>query len=168
MEMIRRKLQEQNGEISLRLSLILLGSVVIFLIAFNVHHAYQTTDRIIDRTNEAVLAVAAENGPGTAKGIRESAAVARRYDGAYWRREVSTDAVIDALETSLRCTAGNNYLVQQDGAFRLDNVATTYVNADGDKLHFRTTMDLTIYLVGGSALSITVPLEVTTTYESKF
>ncbi len=168
MEMMRRKLRENNGEVALNLSLILLGAVIIFLIVFSVHHAYQATDRIIDRTNEAVLAVAAANGPGTSKGIRESEAVARKYDGAYWRREVTTDAVIDALEVSLRCTAGSNYLVQRDGAFRLDNVATTYINADGDKLCFKTTMDLTIYLVGGSGLSITFPLEVTTTYESRF
>ena len=168
MEVIKRKLQEENGEIALNLSLILLVSVIIFLIVFNVHHAYQATSRIKDRTNEAVLAVAAANGSGVVKGIRESEAVARKYDGAYWQREVSTDAVIDALEVSLRCTAGSNYLVQRDGAFRLDNVATTYINADGDKLRFKTTMDITIYLVGGSGLSITFPLEVTTTYESRF
>lgn len=168
MEVIWRKLRERNGEISLRLSLILLGAVLIFIIVFNINYAYQVTDRIKDRTNEAVLAVAAANGPGAVAGIRESEALARKYDGAYWQRQVSTDAVIDALETSLRCTAGSDYLIQRDGAFRLDNVATAYANADGDKLRFTTTMDLTIYLMGGNALAIEIPLEVTTTYDPRF
>lgn len=168
MEMMQRKLKEENGEISIQLSLLLLGSVILILIIFNIRHAYQVTDRIIDRTNEAVLAVAAANGPGAIAGIRESDALVRSYDGAHWRRVVTTDAVIDALGTSLRCTAIGNTMVHQGGAFRLDNVATTYTNADGSKLCFTTTMDLTIYLVSNTSLSISIPLEVTTTYDPKF
>lgn len=168
MEVIRRKLQDQRGEISLRLCLILLVTVLLFLIVLNVRHVYQVIDVVIDRTNEAVLAVAAYNGPGSAGGVREGEAVARRYTGADWRRAVTTTAVLDAMQRSLGGTVTGHSLVRE-GNYRIDNITVSYVNQDGNHLNFTTNMDISItLLVGDGTLEVGRHLEVSTTYESKF
>lgn len=167
MEVVMRRLREQRGEISLRLGLTLLVAVLIFLVVFNIRHAYQVTDMVIDKTNEAVLAIAAFNGPTAAGGIREGAAVVRNYNGAVWRRIVTNDGVLTSLQQSVGGTVSGGTLLRA-GSFRIDNLVTTFVNADGDDLHFVTNLDLTIYLLGGDTLSVTRHLEVKTTYEAKF
>lgn len=165
--MIFRKLRDRSGEISFRLCWILVAAVLLFLIVFNVRHVYQTIDVVIDRTNEAVLAVAAYNGPGSAGGVREGEAVARRYTGADWQRAVSTSAVLEAMQRSLGGTVSGNSLVREN--YRINDLQVTYVNQDGDQLHFKTTMNISItLLVGGGTLEVGRHLEVNTTYESKF
>lgn len=168
MEMIRRKLQEQQGEISLRLCLIFLVAVLIFLVVLNVRHAYQVIDVVIDRTNEAVLAVAAYNGPGSAGGVREGEALARKYTGTDWQRAVTTSAVLDALHGSLGGVVSGNSLIKE-GNYRIDNLTTSYVNQDGGQLHFTTNMDISItLLLWDGTLEVGRHLEVNTTYEPKF
>lgn len=164
---IFRKLREQQGEIALRLGFVLLGAVLLFMIIFNIRHAYQVIDMVIDRTNEAVMAVAAVNGPNTAHGIREGETVARIYNGSSWRHSTINSDVIRTLQRSLGGTASGQTLIRE-GNYRIDNLATSYVNADGNDLHFVTTMDLTISLMGGDTLTVTRHLEVRTTYEAKF
>lgn len=168
MEVVLRKLRERNGEIALRLSLALLIGVILLLVILNVRHAYQVTDMVIDRTNEAVLAVAAANGPKTHDGVREGEAVARTtYDGAAWQREaITSDAVLTALRDSTGATLSGSSLIKS-GSYRIDNLSTSYVNFDGVNLHFTTKLDLTIYLLGGN-LSIRTHQEVRTTFEEKF
>lgn len=166
MEVICRKIHEQRGEISLRLCFILLGAILLFLVVFNVRHAYQTIDLVIDRTNEAVLAVAAANGYRTFGGVREGEAVARNYNGASWSRTVTTEEVLYALGSSLNATISGDSLIRE--GYRIDHLSTSYVNADGNALHFVTNMDITIFLLGGTALTVGRHLEVKTTYEAKF
>lgn len=166
MEVVIRKLREQRGEISLNLGLILLFAVFLFLVVFNIRHAYQVVDRVIDKTNEAVLAQAAVNGPTAAGGIREGAAVARNYNGTAWRRIVTSDGVLASLQQSMGGSVNGRSLVRE--GFRIDNLTTTFVNADGGNLHFITSLDLTIYLLGGDVLPVTRHLEVESTYEAKF
>lgn len=167
MEVVLRKVREGRGEVAFQLGLILLGATLLFMIVFNIRHAYQVADLVKDRTNEAVLSVAAINGPSTAGGVREGEAVARTYTGSYWQRSVTTDAVIDALQRSLGATRSGQSLVKE-GSYRIDGLSTSYVNADGSALHFTTTMRLTVFLMGGNALKVERTLEVRTTYEAKF
>ena len=133
---------------------------------FNIRHAYQVIDRVIDRTNEAVLAVAASNGPRALQGVREAEAVVRTYNGVDWSRVVTSDEVLYTLGESLGATVGHQSLSRE--GFRIDHLTTSYTNNDGGALNFITTMDLTISLLGGNSLTITRPLEVRTTYEAKF
>jgi len=166
LEVVIRKLREQRGEISLRLGLMLLCAVVLFLLVFNIRHAYQVVDRVINKTNEAVLAQAALNGPAVAGGIREGTAVARNYNGSAWHRIVTSDGVLVSLQQSIGGSVNGRSLVRE--GFRIDNLTTTFVNADGGNLHFVTNIDLTIYLLGGDTLPITQHLKVESTYEAKF
>lgn len=167
MEVALQKLRDQRGEIGLRAAVTLFVAVLLFLMVFDVRHAYQTADRVIDKTNEAVLAVAAANGPSASGGIREGSAVSRRHAGGNWQRLVTTTEVIGHLKASLGGEVQGSSIIRQ-GAFKAENIQTTYVNADGGALHFKTTMDLTVYLLGGDHLAITRTLEVLTTYEAKF
>lgn len=166
-EKAARKLGEKRGEIALRLGLILLGAIMLFVLVFNIRHAYQVVDLVRDRTNEAVLSVAAVNGPSASGGVREGEAVSRTYTGASWQRGVTTDAVLDALQRSLGADRSGQSLVRK-GSYRIDSLVTYYVNEDGDALHFTTTMRLTIFLMGGDALKVDKTLEVKTKYEAKF
>lgn len=167
MEVVIGKLRDRRGEIGLRASVSLLAAVLFFLVVFNIRHAYQVIDFVVDKTNEAVLAVAAVNGPTAAGGVREGAAVSRNYTGAAWNRVVTSDGVLDALQRNFGGEISGQSLIRA-GSFRIDNLTTTYVNSDGANLNFRTTLDLTIYLLGGENLAVTRRLEVTTTYEAKF
>lgn len=168
MEVAVRKLREKSGEIALRLSLTLLVAVLLFLVVINIRHAYQVIDQVMDRTNEAVLAVAAVNGPRALSGVREADGLVRNYDGANWNRVVTTNEVLYALGISLGAYADGPQSLIRDGSYRIDHLVTSYVNSDGGVLHFVTTMDLTISLLGGDSLTVTRPLEVRTTYEAKF
>ncbi len=167
MEVVIRKLRDQRGEVGLRASVGLLVAVLLFLVVFNIRHAFQVIDLVKDKTNEAVLAVAAVNGPTAAGGVREGAAVSRSYTGAAWSRVVISDGVLDALQRNLGGEISGQSLIRA-GSFQIDNLTTAYVNSDGSNLHFRTTLDLTIYLLGGENLAVTRRLEVATTYEAKF
>ncbi len=167
MEVVIRKLRDQQGEIGLRASVGLLVAVLLFLVVFNIRHAFQVIDFVKDKTNEAVLAVAAVNGPTAAGGVREGSAVSRNYTGAAWHRVVTSDGVLDALQRNLGGEISGQSLIRA-GSFRIDDLTTTYVNSDGANLNFHTTLDLTIYLLGGENLAVTRRLEVTTTYEAKF
>lgn len=159
MEVIK-KLREQRGEIGLRLSLMLLLSVLLFLVVFNIRHAYQITDMVIDKTNEAVLAQAALNGHKTTSGVREGAAV-DRSDSVY------SVGVLELLQSALGGTLNGSSLLRE-GSFLISDLTTRFINAEGSDLHFTTTLDLTIYLPGGSSLSVTRHLEVRSTYEARF
>lgn len=167
MEIVIRKLQEQRGEIALELGYGLLFSVLILIVLLNIRHGYQTIDRVSERTNEAVLAVAAANGPRALGGTREGEAVVRKYNGSSWERLVTSAEVQDALQKSLGASRVGESLVRE-GSFRIDNLTTVCSNADGGKLNFVTTLQITLYLMGGDRMAISLPLEVKTTYEAKF
>lgn len=169
MEIAAAKLRETRGEVTLHLAVILLASVILISGGMQVHHVYAVVDMVTGKTDEAVLAVAADNGPQIFKGIRESAGVARRYEDGSWVGFVSTEAVEEALRTSLEAVQdGGDLLVK--GSYRIENLETHFENAEGAHLNFTTTMTLEIPLsMGGDILPpIHKTLEVKTTYEPKF
>lgn len=165
--MIRYKLREQRGEIAVELTMGFLIAILVLIVLLNIRHGYQTIDRVVERTNEVVLAVAAANGPRALGGVREGEAIVRKYDGAAWDRAVTSEEVLYSLQSSLGATLSGRSLIRE-GSYRIDALHTACVNVDGDKLNFITTMDVTLYLMGGDHLSMTIPLEVKTTYEAKF
>lgn len=166
MKAMIQKLQDKRGEIALRLGLLFLVATFLFVIVFDIRHAFQAIDTVKDRTNEAVLAVAAINGPRALGGLRDGEATVRNYNGSAWERIVTTEDVVATLGRSLNATVSGNSLTRE--GYHIDNITTTYVNSDGGNLHFVTNMDITIFLLGGENLAIDAHMEVKSTYEAKF
>lgn len=76
---------------------------------------------------------------------------------------------MDALRTSLGAAVqGSGLLV--DGSFRINDLQTTYLNAEDGNLNFTTTMMVEIPLSLGSEIlpPIRKDIEVRTAYEPKF
>lgn len=166
---IAEKFREERGEASLHLAVILLVGMLLFAAAMQVHHVYAVLDMAAEKTNEAVLAVAASNVPEVYRGVRESDGTARRYNAGAWGHTVSTDAVLEALGASLGAVPhGDGLLIE--GSFQINRLRTTYINMDGGNLNFTTTMEVVIPLTlgGGGLPAIHSSLEVKTTYEPKF
>lgn len=91
-------------------------------------------DLTINKTNKAVLSVAASNGAEMYGGIREGAGTAGRYRSDDWSSMVSTSDVMNALRTSLGAEAqGSGLLV--DGSFQIDDLQTNFVNMEGGNLN---------------------------------
>lgn len=168
MEVIR-KCREERGGVSLHLAVILIAGTLLFSAALTIHHVYAVIDRTIDKTNAAVLAVAASNVAEVYRGVRESDGTARRYVEEQWTYLVSTEAVEEALRISLDATGEAVGLLAAD-SFQISGLRTRFVNTDGDNLNFTTTMRVEIPLSfgGGNLPPIRLPLEVNTTYEPKF
>lgn len=57
--MTMKKLQEQRGEMAPQMAIILMVAVMLLSVALQVHHVYAVLDLTINKTNEAVLSVAA-------------------------------------------------------------------------------------------------------------
>lgn len=169
MELIASKLREERGEVTLWGAAILLVSIILFTVALEVNHTYVTIDMVKERTNAAVLAVAASNVSKVHDGVREGAGTARAFNGSSWNYIVSTDAVIHGLIISLNATQSGTALTRDNGV-QLTAIHTSAANNDGGKLNFTTTLIVKIPLsVGGGALPpIEHNLEVHTTYEPKF
>lgn len=170
MEVVSGKLRETKGEVALHLSVIVLIATVLMAAAMQVHHVYAVVDRVTDKTNEAVLSVAAANVAGVFPGVRESDWLARQHVSAsFWVHLVSTGEVMDALQLSLSATeAGDTGLTAE--SFSMTGIRTRYNNAEGGHLNFITTMTIEIPLSFGQPLlpPVQYDLEVHTTYEPKF
>ena len=169
MELIASKLREERGEVALLGGVILLVSIIFLTVALQVNHTYATIDMVKERTNAAVLAVAASNVTKIHDGVREGDWIARAFDGTAWNHIVSTDAVIHSLAISLHAAQSGTVLTRDNGV-QLTNIHTSAANHDGEKLNFTTT--LTIYIplsfAGGTLPPIQHDLVVYTTYEAKF
>lgn len=168
MEVVLKKLREERGEISLHLGLILLAGVFLFSAAVTVQHVYAVVDRVVGKTNAAVLAVAASNVAEVFNGVRESDGTARRYTDGTWGALVSTTAVETALRISLDAVPVANGL--QAESFEVRDLDTQFVNYDGANLNFTTylTVEIPLSFGGGLIPPIRQALEVNTTYEPKF
>lgn len=169
MAFIKAKLLEHRGEIAPQGAVILLISVILLTVALQVNYVYATVDQVKEKTNTAVLAVAASNVGAVYEGVREGEGAARQFSGITWSRIVSTDAVKESMMTALNATASGSTLTRANGV-RLDNIHVAVSNNDGGKLNFTTTMTVIIPLsIGGGVLPpIQQRVEVNTTYEPKF
>lgn len=169
MAFIRAKLFEQRGEIAPAGAAILIIGVILLTVALQVNYVYATVDQIKEKTNTAVLSVAASNVGAVHDGVREGESAARHFTGTVWSRIVSTDAVVESMTVALNATASGAKLTRTNGV-QLDSIHVAVSNNDGGKLNFTTTMTVKIPLsVGGGILPpIQQRVEVHTTYEPKF
>jgi hypothetical protein len=166
---LKAKLLEECGELApLGAAILLIGSLLL-AVALQVNYVYATVDQIKDRTNTAVLAVAAGNAPAAHDGIREGESTARHFNGVTWSRAVSTAAVTQSLAAALNATADGPDLLRENGG-RLTDIQVTAHNDDGGTLSFTTTMTVVIPLsvAGGVLPPVLQRVEVHTTYEPKF
>lgn len=164
-----KKLRETRGEISLHLGVILLAGVFLFSAAVSVQHVYAVADRVIGKTDAAVLAVAASNVAEVFVGVRESDGTARRYTDGAWGALVTTTAVETALRISLDAVSTEAGVLEAE-SFRVRGLDTQFVNYDGVNLNFTTylTVEVPLSFGGGVIPPIRLALEVNTTYEPKF
>ena len=170
MEIALAKLRETRGEVAIHLTVIVLAATFLVAAAMQVSHVYGVIDRVQDKTNQAVLSVAAANVARVFPGGRESDWLSRQHiSGSAWRHLVSTGEVVDALAISLSAADSEMSTLTAE-SFTLSNIHTRYDNAEGGHLNFTTTMTVVVRISFGQPLipPIQYRLEVHTTYEPKF
>lgn len=169
MEVVLQKLKDRSGNVALHTGFIVLGGAILLMMALQVHQLYATINNVIDRTNEAVLSAAAANVAGVYGGVRESSGTARKKVSGGWASYITTSDVRDKLATALGARESGADLVRA-GAYRITDLDTKFVNAEGSKLNFTSTLTLEFpMLLAGDVLPpLRFRLEVRTTYEPKF
>ena len=124
-----------------------------------------------EKTNEAVLAVAAVNVPEFYGGAREGDGFARHPEDGYFAFNVTTDDVVDRLVQSLDATnLSEDDTITVGESFSVASLRTQYVNYSGGNLNFQTTLTATVPLELGGILfpAVTKNMEVKTSYAPKF
>lgn len=167
METALTRLRSRKGEVALRLGLIAFGGALLLLVSLQVFHCFSSVQYVRDRANQAVLAAAAENVSGVYGGNRESAGVSRRpADG--WNTPILTADVAQRLLADLGAVRDQDGSISRPGAFRLQGLRTSYVNAEGQHLNFLTSFTLELRPVLDLLPPFQIPVKVRTKYEPKF
>ncbi len=171
MEKLRNKLRQHKGDIGIESALTCLIGFMLLALSLEVGRVYITVNSIKSKTDSAVLAVAAANVVNVYDGVRESSGAARAVSDGEWEELVETGQVRNALISILSLSQSGEALerisTNNKTVYRLSSLNTSYVNAEGNNLNFKTNMTVTIPL-GFLEIEINQPLEVRTTYEAKF
>lgn len=171
MEKLISKLRERKGDIGIESAMVCLLGIMFLAVCMEVGRVYITVNAIKSKTDSAVLTVAAANVANVYDGVRESEGAARTVTDGDWEQLVETDAVGNALISILSLTQSREALERispnNKMVYSLSGLNTSYVNAEGNNLNFKTTMTITIPL-GFLGIKLNQPLEVCTTYEGKF
>ena len=158
-----------RGSVALSAALILLLGGLLLAVSLEVYHVYSVAERVREKTDEAVLSVAAVNVGEFYGGARESDGNARHPVGGGFSSTVLTDAVLEDLAAALGGVKGTNSILDE-GSYEIRDLQTVYENTDGEILHFQTTLTLRVELsLGGQLLPyVTLPLTVRSDYAAKF
>lgn len=171
MEKLKNKLRERRGSVMVEAALVCLLGLMFLAVCMDIGRIYITVNMIKSKTDAAVLTVAAANVGNVYDGVRESAGTARSVTNGEWAELVSTEEVKNSLMEALSLSSSGDALERISPAnktvYRLSNLNTVYINADGSDLNFKTTLTVTIPL-NFLGLNINQNLEVSTTYDSKF
>ena len=165
------KLKEQSGQFLLSTAVKLLIGAILLSAGVEVFHVYHTLNVVRDKTNEAVLAVAAVNVPEFYGGAREADGFARHPEDGYFVFNITTDDVVDQLVQSLDATGlSDDDTITVGKSFSVTSLRTQYINYSGGDLNFETTLTATVPLeLGGILLpAVTKRMEVRTSYAPKF
>ena len=165
------EMNDTSGEFALKGAVVLVAFAIVLSAALSIFHVYHVIGAVREKTDEAVLAAAANNVAEFYGGARESDGFARHPEDGRFACNLSADDVADNLAQSLgatdrtednRITVGDSYVVS--------SLNPQYVNYDGTNLHFDTTLTVTVPLsAGGLALSdITKTIEVKSSYDPRF
>jgi hypothetical protein len=165
------KLKEQRGEFLLKTAVELLIGAIVLSAGVEVFHVYHTLGIVREKTNEAVLAVAAVNVPEFYGGAREGDGFARHTEDGGFAFNITTDDVVDQLVQSLGATdLSEDDTITVGKSFSVTSLHTQYVNCSDGDLNFETTLTATVPLeLGGLLLpAVTKNMEVRTSYAPKF
>ena len=166
------KLQEQRGEFLFITAVKLLAAAILLSAGMEVFHVYHTLGVVREKTNEAVLAVAAVNVAEFYGGAREADGFARHpEDSGTFAYSIATDDVVDQLIQSLNATdRKDDDTIVVGSSFNVSALSTRYVNATGGNLNFQSNLTATVPLkIGGMLLpAVTKRMEVKTSYAPKF
>lgn len=165
------KLKEQRGEFLLSTAVKLLIGAMLLSAGVEVFHVYHTLGIVREKTNEAVLAVAAVNVPEFYGGAREGDGFARHPEDGAFTYNITTDDVVDQLVQSMNATnLSEDDTITVGKSFSVASLHTRYVNSVGGDLNFQTTLTATVPLeLGGILLpAVTKDMEVKTSYAPKF
>ncbi|MEA4894092.1 MAG: hypothetical protein VB064_02390 [Oscillospiraceae bacterium] len=169
---VKHKLSENTGSIMVESALVCLIGLMLLAVCIESACCYLTISMIRNKTDSAVLSVAAANVANIYDGVRESAGNAREISAGDWSEYVATDDVRSALADMLSLTeSGENHMdriTSENGtAYIISGLKTSYVNNEGDDLNFMTTLTVTIPLHFLN-INLNQNLEVKTTYEARF
>ena len=165
------KLKEQSGQFLLSTAVKLLIGAIVLSAGVEVFHVYHTLGIVREKTNEAVLAVAAVNVPEFYGGAREGDGFPRHPEDGHFAFNITTDDVVDTLVQSLDATdLSEDDTITVGKSFSIASLQTQYVNSAGGDLNFQTTLTATVPLeLGGLLLpAVTKNMEVRTSYAPKF
>lgn len=165
------KIKEQRGEFLLSTAVKLLIGVIFLSAGVEVFHVYHTLGIVREKTNEAVLAVAAVNVSEFYGGAREADGFARHPEDGAFTYNITTDDVVDTLVQSLNATdLSEDNTITVGKSFSVASLHTQYVNSVGGDLNFQTNLTATVPLkIGGMLLpAVTKQMEVKTSYAPKF
>lgn len=175
MEVILRAagtLKERRGSVMLHAALITIVMLMALAVALEISKVYTTINMLREKTDAAVLSVAAYNVANVYTGVRESDGSAREKAGETWSGLVDTEEVSDALTRVLDLqNTGGGLERRQDGktVYVIQNLQTVYDNAQDGVLNFTTafTAKVTITLAG-QRVTVPVNTEVKTSYDPRF
>ena len=171
MESVAAKLKNKHGEIALKLGILLVVLTLVIFLAMQVWRIYFAFDSAKEKTNQAVLAVAAYNVAEFYGGAREGDGQARHpLGGGNFDSVVSTEDVIAQLAVMLNAEVIDNTTLHKEGNYRIEHLNVQYLNSVNGNLNFKTTFTLAIqFSFSGEQLDgIVSEVEVRTTYEPKF
>lgn len=170
MEVVKRKLADESGEIALRGSVILIIFIILLLGVLQVIHAYNTVSEVKEKTNEAVLAALASNASNIYDGVRESTWNARQYEDGNWESSVDTSQVLNQLVISTGGVLTSTDEIFKEESYQITDLSTSCQNTEDDGLIFTTTAKLEIFFHIGSIIDVKIPLnlEVVSTYDTKY
>lgn len=163
-------MKKHNGAIALHLALILLIGSMILSAGVVVYQMWYAVNMSKEKTNEAVLAVAAYNVSVFYGGAREGDGQARTAANANFYAYVATEDVMEQLLKTLPATQTDADTITKDGdGFSMTDMVTTYENYSNGVLNFTTTYTLRIPIRLLSA-ETTVDIDITTnsSYDPKF
>lgn len=166
MEIICNKLRCQRGDMALRLGALAVVFAFVLFTVMQIARFYFVLDGVQEKTNEAVLAVAAINVPEFYGGAREGEGQARHPlgDGGF-ESLVSTDDVLAQMATTVGAEMTEENVLLKQGNFAIEDLSVQYVNQSGGNLNFKTTLTVQIFFSFGNFKK---HMNVYTSYAPKF
>lgn len=168
---VSAKLKDCSGDFLLRSAITVTIAALTLSAAIAVYHVYHVIGAVRDKTNEAVLSVAAANVSEFYGGARDSDGFARHREDGRFAESITTDAVVDQLAQSLGATdVSDDDTITVGTAYTVSGTNTRYFNSSGTNLNFLTRLTVTVPLSVGGLIpaSITKTIEVSTSYDPKF
>ncbi len=162
-------MRKHSGSIALHLSFALLGAMMLLAAGVTVYQMWYAVNMSKEKTNEAVLAVAAYNVATFYGGAREGDGQARVAAHEGFAAVVTTDDVMNQLMKTLPASQTSENAITKEDAFTMADMETVYENYANGVLNFTTTYTLVIPINLLSA-ETTVEIDVTTrsSYDPKF